>query len=549
MSDSAEHHQNVGEPPANVVRLNPSLRSKKERGRDEHGITNPLGQLAVYRALSRVWRSNLSSPEISVLLYLVDQTVGIGVETRTLTVRGMIRGADKACGLGMSNTQLRAHLHNLENKGFILVNSDKSTGFTITINREWSAEMAAKEADEGCGEVLSTPKRLQEKLSSSVENEDSGWDTPTGKPAGPYRKTDNPPSGNPAEGVAENRYPLKEPTLSTYSKNLSESSCGSSDDDRDGWENSSEENSSPQTTSSIPLGSVRKRTRPSAQKTEQAVPAENFATGCNDPLFEEDRVPAIPVRTRTRPTAEQLAAERERKAEARRGRSNPGAVVETFAEAFGLAFSDIEGMRLHTLTKIELGKLKQGLCKDWAGEPEQLHDFVAYCVSNWTQLIAENFKWMTKRPAPIAPDLLFLNWQRKEFIDAWNHRARSSWLDKIDDLDRRRYNTLTKVRGMPHDAAVLQIAKEKAARETREEVDTKLAEAGRRMRTAQIMEQRAVPVPVPEGKSHKDKEIARLKEENAQLRKRGEMRAEAEKSGATLQPGATFEMPEWKDDF
>jgi hypothetical protein len=532
---------------ATIVQLNPSTRPRKGWEEDKRNIKSSLGQLAVYRDLSRFWRSNLSSPELSVLLYLIDQTVGIGVETRTLTVRGMNRGADKATGLGMSGTQLRAHLHNLETKGFILVNPDKSTGFTITVNRDWTPETMRNEAAEEGADMLSTPKRLQNELSSRVENEEEGWGTPAGKSSDPLPENRRTPIGKPADPLSENRHPLKEPTLRTYSMNLSEGSCGSADADRDGWESFSEteETSSPQKTTSIPLGSVRKRIRPSAKNSERDVPAENFEPGSTDPLFEEDRAP---VRARSRPTAEQLAAERARKAEARRGRSNPGAVAETFAEAFGLALSEIEGMRPHSLTKVELGKLKQGLCKDWAGEPEQLHAFVEYCVANWTQIVAECFKWMTKKPAPIAPDLLFLNWQRKEFIDAWNHRARSSWLDKIENVDRRRYNTLTKVRGMPHDAAVLQIAKEKAAREIREETDAKLAEANRRMRTAQIMEKRAVPALIPEGKSHKDKELARLREENARLRRMGELQRAAAKDGDILQPGANFEMPEWKDD-
>ena len=121
-----------------VVSLNSSLRSKNEPRGEEHDIRSPLGQLAVYRDLSRVWRGTLSSSEISVLLYLADQTVGIGIETRTFTVRGMVRGADKACGIGIQARQLRDHLHNLENKGSIFVDPDKSKGFTITVNRKWA---------------------------------------------------------------------------------------------------------------------------------------------------------------------------------------------------------------------------------------------------------------------------------------------------------------------------------------------------------------------------------------------------------------------------
>ena len=515
---------------ATIVPLNPSARSEKAWAGSERDIKSARWQVAVFRHLSRVWRAHLTAPEFSLLHFFIDQTVGWGQRSKKLTLRQIAEGTPATVGTAMSRTQIKTHVKSLQEKGFIRVGEDKSTGLRVTPVLPW--ERVQKDA-----EMLSIPKRLQKKAVEEAEN--NGF-TPVEIPATPGRKTDHPPVEIPSPIVGE------------YLGDLDKgnSSCGSADADRDGWESFSEteETPSPQKTTSIPLGSVRKRIRPSAKRSEPDVPAENFEPGSTDPLFAEDRVPAAPVSAPSRPTAEQLAAERARKAEVHRGRSNPGAVAETFAEAFGMAFSEIEGMRLHSLTKVELGKLKQGLCKDWAGEPEQLHAFVEYCVTNWTQIVAECFKWMTKRPAPIAPDLLFLNWQRKEFIDAWNHRARSSWLDKIEDVDRRRYNTLTKVRGMPHDAAVLQIAKEKAARETREETDAKLAEASRRMRTAQIMEKRAVPAPVPEGKSHKDKELARLREENVRLRKMGELRAEAEKRGDVLQPGANFEMPEWKDD-
>jgi hypothetical protein len=520
-----------------IVSLNASLRSKKECEERERDIANPLGQLAVYRCLTRVWRSSLSSPEISVLLYLLDQTVGIGIETRTFTVRGMNRGADKAAGLGMGATQLRQHLHNLENKGLIGVNSDKSTGFTITVNRDWEPETTQEEG----GEMLSKPNRMQQELSERVGDDEKGWEDPIGKPIDPCRKTDTPPVGKPAPPLSENRHPLKEPTLSTFSKNLSKSTCGSSDDDRDGWEGSAEENSIPEETTSVPLGSVRKRQRPSAKTAEQDVPAENFATGFTDPLYGD--VPA-PARKRARPTAEELAAHREAKRAEGRTRTNPGSVAKTFEEACREFFSDIEGIRHHTLTRVELGKLKQGLCKDWAGEAEMLHQFIEHAVANWTQIVAEEFKWMTQSSPPTAPDLLFLNWRRADFIDAWNQRKRSSWLDKVPTVDRRRYHTLTKVHGMSSQEAILKVAKEKSDRETREEVDGKLAEAKHHHRTAHLLEERSrrVAAPTAPGKSHNDKEIARLKAENERLRDRL-----SRSQDETLQPGSKNEYPEWDD--
>ena len=519
---------------ATIVPLNPSTRPRKRWEGDKRNIKSSLGQVGVFRHLSRVWRTHLTASEFSLLHFFLDQTVGWGQRSKKLTIRQITEGTPATVGTGMSRTQIKTYVKSLQEKGFIHVGEDKSTGLRVTPVLPW--ERVEKDA-----ELLSIPKRLQEKVAEEVEND--GF-TPVENPTTPGRKTGHPQVGK------------STPIVGEYLGDLDKgnSSCGSADADRDGWESFSEteETPSPQKTTSIPLGSVRKRIRPSAKNSERDVPAENFEPGGTDPLFEEDRAPSAPVRARSRPTAEQLAAERARKAEARRGRANPGAVAETFAEAFGLAFSEIEGMRLHSLTKVELGKLKQGLCKDWAGEPEQLHAFVDYCVANWTQIVAECFKWMTKKPAPVAPDLLFLNWQRNEFIDAWNHRARSSWLDKIEDVDRRRYNTLTKVRGMPHDAAVLQIAKEKAARETREETDAKLAEAKRHHATAQGLvkrrerEEKAASLIHPDSPIMQD--MAKLKAENERLRKSIELQRAAAKDGDILQPGANFEMPEWKDD-
>lgn len=509
-----------------VVPLNPSSRSGYGEHGSTHDITSPRWQVEVFRHLSRAWRAELSNAEYSLLSFFVDETIGWGQRNRKLTIRQIEEGNIRTVGTQMGRTQIKAHVKKLQDKGFITVDDDKSTGLRVTVVLPWE-----------CEDKLPIPKRQQNKVAETAQEE--GFN-PVEKPTIPGRKPGHPPVGKPTTIIEE------------YLEEVSERkiSCGPADAGRESLDDLSDEKSPEEKTNFPALGSIRKRNRPAPQ---------NFETGFNsetEVVFSDqlDTKREFPVRTRTRPTPEALKADRERREGARRTKNNPGAVEETFREAFAKHFSEVEGVRCHKLTKVELGKLKRGLCKDWGGEAEQLHAFVEFAAENWTQLVTEIFKWMTKRPAPVAPDILFLNWQRKEFIQAWNQRARRTWLDGIESGDRRKYHVLTKVRGMQHEAALLEIAKDNAVRQTREETEAKLAEAQRHHGTARILEERAKKAQCfnadnPHPKSPIAREAEALRQENERLKRGLEA---ARRDGADgLQPGASFAdfvAPEWKDD-
>lgn len=115
-------------------------------------------------------------------------------------------------------------------------------------------------------------------------------------------------------------------------------------------------------------------------------------------------------------------------------------------------------------------------------------DFVEWSVTNWTAIIAKQFKWMTKSPPPAVPAFGFFIAMLDGFAECWSEQKLDAW---VNDKDRTEIERLM-ARGQTYEQAVAELGRTRAAAELRGEMTKREIVVRARERSAEIKEQRAV---------------------------------------------------------
>lgn len=407
-------------------------------------LTSQRTQLDAHRQLSRAWRAALSDREYVVLSFILDHCVGWGRPSYKFTYRCFEHGTPVSAGVGKAPSKVREILRELEEKGAISTDPNKRDGLLITPNLEWEP-------------VLPTSKRLADR-NRAPENE----------------RAERP---EPVSQTARNRAPYIE-------EHLDEQDSGSSRPaDAAEVTPSGKTLSIPEPSSKKP--EVRVRTRPIRPEPENPSPVapaseKHLVTEQGD-LFSNGKVlvsAASSIPERQRHSAAQA------KFNARRSMTNPVALFATWSEAWAEAYHDVPGARCLPWGKREAGMVKNTLAIKWTGKAEELHDFLDWAVTNWSQIMADQFGWMTREPAPAVPSIKFIASFRDNFVRAFGKRSIDKTLAGLSGHERTIREGMLK-EGLTHEQAMFKLAERRARQDLREEIEKGKAEVAHQRKTVQ----------------------------------------------------------------
>jgi hypothetical protein len=97
--------------------------------------------------------------------------------------------------------------------------------------------------------------------------------------------------------------------------------------------------------------------------------------------------------------------------------------------------------------------------------PNDGEAFVLWSVTNWRQIIAEHFDWMTRKAPPMVPNPGFLLAHANLFIEAFFAEKRAGDLNLMSEEDRD-YHKL-RDSGLSHDASLIELGKKRALADER----------------------------------------------------------------------------------
>lgn len=140
----------------NSGKVDYSLVQSKHEQADE---TTLQYKLEMYQRAIREWRGSLSSDEFSVVMYVMDRTVGWGQPSATITSGSAINGGGVYTGLNISRATYFRVLGTLETKGLIRRRKTGTGSNRISINPGWAPDMS------------NLPKRLKERFAKGSQSE------------------------------------------------------------------------------------------------------------------------------------------------------------------------------------------------------------------------------------------------------------------------------------------------------------------------------------------------------------------------------------------
>lgn len=405
-------------------------------------LTNPLHQLNLVRKLSREWRPALSDRDMVILLFVLDHTVCWGRTTYRFTYRGFEEGTPISAGTGKGRTQVTEALRSLEAAGAIVIDPNKRDGLLITFNLKWNPMLPSKRA----AACLNSPENRQAEC----------------------REPGSRGVGNPT------------PLLEEHLEDQVSRSFRTAD---------AAEPMPSGKTLSIPEPSskkleVRVRTRPIRPEPENSSPApvrEKIVMTEQGELFTAGKTlvsAASSIPERQRHSAAQA------KLNARRSMTNPAALFATWSEAWAEAYHDVPGARCLPWGKREAGMVKNTLAIKWTGKAEELHDFLDWAVTNWSQIMVDQFGWMSREPAPAVPSIKFIASFRDNFVRAFVKRAIDKALAGLSGHERSIREGMLK-EGLTHEQAMFRLAERRARHDLRAEIEKGKAEVSHQRRAVQ----------------------------------------------------------------
>ena len=384
-------------------------------------LNNPLDQLTVERGLTSAWTEMLSDREMRVFQFIIRMTTGFSRLTWRFTYRQFSEGNDTCAGLHRSEPNLRAALKGLQASGHITIDPDRQWGLTITVNLK------------GLYKVLATPKRLK-------QEKNSRRDTP--------HEIDTPPPTKsiplPHRNRGDQLVPVLEPELEPETVVAAATAVQPVLD--------FEEGGKIEPSPSLPAKPIfRVRTRPIAAPPEPAH--------------------ANPLRLATTPAP----------GPAKAPTLSAKAAETTWHRAAKLAPAG-DRIVIRAWTIADKGKFNAALGRTWTADPAKLHEFIEWSVSNWTRIITDTFRWMTKTPPPVMPNLGFFLAQRERFLDAFNRNTIAADRDALDTVQERRLHEMVTSRGFTQAEAERVILRDQAKSDLRGEMDKREQEVARQAR-------------------------------------------------------------------
>ena len=392
-------------------------------------------QQDVFRRLSREWRPYLSPSELSVLLLIIDQTVGMSREEWGFSYRMLEYGDVLTAGTGLDKRQLIRIVATLERIGFITVRRN-SKGLLIRPNSEWESGPA-------------TPRAAERQAIGRGKGKSGDTDVTL---SGDTEVTPPVTRKSPIREEAKEKEEIKK-----EAENAAARYRGGHRD----------------TFSSSFSAPVRMRQRPVRQSApEKETPPPVAPT----PSPTDGWVEATPATTKQQPHRENV---------------KPGSIEQTARHAFEVAYAGRPDYLFMPWGKRDKGMLKTVILNRWEGTAEECHDMFEWIFSEWDAIIGHNFRWMKKSPPPSLPEIGFIVRQAYRIIPLFTKNKRDKWIAQMSDPEERRYHELTVREGNTADEAKMIIAEERAVERMREENAKAKADANRALRVARLEAERA----------------------------------------------------------
>lgn len=124
----------------------------------------------------------------------------------------------------------------------------------------------------------------------------------------------------------------------------------------------------------------------------------------------------------------------------------------------------------------------------WVSESKiGFDELIEWAVTNWSAIMAKQFRWMKQSPPPKTPAPMFFIRFLSQFAECWAEDLLGKWLESPDrsELDR------LVAQGMTQSQALMEVASRKAAAQMRDEMRQREAAALSYLRRAERAEERA----------------------------------------------------------
>lgn len=412
-------------------------------------------KVAMFQALNRKWRRYLTPTEMSVMLYLLDRSVGWGNDSFTAMTTNVLNGNEEYAGIGLSRRTYYATLKALEAKQMIIRRSVRDAT-KITINVGWSPEDA---------DMLPIPKGLKAKAENGTEDDQkSGYCTPRSAGFATPRSAGFAPQNT---------------VVSEYSKKDTEAVADAP-------------------TSGV-FARPRKQVSPEKKESRECLGVDKEFGQWDDSTQPAVTLPAPVRQAASRTTALDAVKAKLAGAVAADHRRAETKTTRALTSAKSLKATDVELIWRNALTETfsmvghvvwsikDKGRVNVAI-KKWAyAEVGTFGALVDYAVRNWTQIVDRKLSWMKQNPAPRTPEMGFFLFRMVDFLTVWQSRE----LDRFaNDMDQPEYDRL-KARGLTHEEAIRAMARKDAVGALREEMEKREDTVARRDQVAQRREERA----------------------------------------------------------
>ncbi|UVC11195.1 hypothetical protein IHQ71_11820 [Rhizobium sp. TH2] len=362
---------------------------------------NPKCQMDLSRFFDRQLRDYFDLNVYSMLRHLFDQTIQMGRDSWGFTYMRIAKGDTMTNGVGCDERTAKRLVAQLAEIG-VIIKEPNPKGVQITFNLNWRPQPGQRRAYED-RKKAPTRKMGDTRVTRPV----TGMSPPAVTGMSPIREED----------VREEEIRGE----AFYSAPASQNRViGSSDfnfiEEVEPASPSAQEPPAPQSSSSpqVPTGTPTKELR----------------------------------KTHDRPTQAQQKVK-------------PGAIEETFRAAFDDAFRDYPGAIWVGWTGKERAIVNNALIKKWERKPEDLHEFLRWAVTNWTQIMSYRFSWV-KHDRPEIPTLSFLISMLAHFRKAYASDMTEGWLRSIKDHEKAEFARLTLKGGLTQEEARMKIAEKRA---------------------------------------------------------------------------------------
>jgi hypothetical protein len=382
------------------------------------------------QVILREWQSSLTPPQMMVLLFIYDRTIGWGGKPAIVTIEHMVNGIPRLLkngkpvhrGTGLSRTTAKQALKELIQLGVVKRDPIGRT-WLYWINKKWEPTQP-----------------LRNRKSTNLVAAVAQITEPSG--VQPRRGHDVTPEGSYCD-------PLGDHGVTAYGS-------------------TSDPHRSTSDLSWVELRPLRKNSRERTSEEETIAAPATPARDC--PL--DEAIPKAPAR---------LASGQASTVRQTRDNLSPAHLEEVWCAAMMAAFP---GEALSKWSVKQRGMVRSGLVKKVSFSGEKFVEFLQWVVAEWDLILHARFHWLSS-PAPVRPDIGFVVGMRTHFFNAFASRDRILTEARLSFDDRQ---TLALNRqGFTEEEAKARMEERKSAGRTRVAVEEKRRDAERIIRIAQRM--------------------------------------------------------------